>query len=714
MIRCSRYITAFLFLVLMFFTIKDSEAQTIRILPLGNSITEGTDGDPPVESMRIAYRYKLYSLLTASGYNFNFVGHKSSGYGVFPDADHGGIPGTRDQYLVRLLQDGYDERWGVQITPGSQPYLDVHPADIILLHIGTNDLTHDEGASPNSVSQILDEINAWEIRSGNDPIVLVARIINRKTYSLVTTQYNNNVAAMVAARNDPNIIMVDIEDGAGINYTVDMQSDEIHPEQSGYDKMGQKWFEAIQALNKAPYFTSTAVTAAIEDVPYSYNVTVDDDNPLDNLTIIAGTLPSWCTFTDNGDKSGLLTGTPDDAHIGANPVSIVVSDGKVIATQNFTINVGNINDPPLITGQRSIETNEDTPYALSKEDFTILDDDNPISELELMVQEGDHYSLVGTTITPDPDYYGILQVNVRLSDPLDTGDIYQASVTVHSVNDPPKISGQKSTLEAKQLITLQINVSDLYFEDVDNNINQISLVILPDPESLYIVNGNNLTVVKDTGGIIEVPVILDDGQDASDEFLLQVNVLSAFNPPKFVSVPSTEANTGKPYFYLADAVDPDENDDLSYKATTLPEWLNFNEDMKLLGGSPTVEDTGMALVVLEVSDGMFKVEQRYQIAVRLYTSGFNTHIESKHAGSGLIKRVYPIPAREVIYLELENEGEVDIQIISVSGNIMKHMQREVHPRSNVEIDLDGLNPGIYFIRVFSGERIDSKKFIIRQ
>ena len=125
------------FTVLIILSCLNLQGQTLRILPFGNSITEGTDGNPPAESQRIAYRYTLYSLLTAAGYDFDFVGHRYSGYGIFPDAEHGGVPGTRDQYLVRLLQDGYDVRWNQQITPDGKPYLDVYPADIILLH-GSN------------------------------------------------------------------------------------------------------------------------------------------------------------------------------------------------------------------------------------------------------------------------------------------------------------------------------------------------------------------------------------------------------------------------------------------------------------------------------------------------------------------------------------------------------------------------------------------------
>lgn len=715
MIRFSQYIKAVAISVVMLGASWAVDAQTLRILPFGNSITEGTDGDPPQESLRIAYRHTLYTLLTAAGYDFDFVGHQTGGYGVFPDAEHGGIAGTRDQYLVRLLQDGYDLRWEEQITPGSQPYLDVYPADLILLHIGTNDITHGEGASEGSVTQILNEIDAWELRTGNQVIVLVARILNRKEYSLITTQYNNNVAAMVAARNDPSIIMVDIENGAGINYPTEMQDDLIHPLPSAYTKMGQKWFEAIQALNTAPYFTSSPVTEAMEDVAYSYTITAEDDNPQDQLTLIAGTKPSWCTFTDNGDKTALLAGTPGDGDLGDHAVSIIVSDGKEIETQNFTIRVDNVNDIPRITGQRGIETDEDTPYTLVKEDFTIVDDDNPMSELNLIVLGGENYSVVGNTLSTAENYYGTLKVRVQVSDQVDTSDIYEATVIVNSVNDPPVISGQKSTLQAKKLISLEIQADDLYYQDVDNNLNQLQVVILPDERSLYLGNGNRLTIVVDTSGVIEVPVVLDDGSDISNEFALQILVIAAYNPPLFTTIPPKEAMAGEPYFYLVDAADPDEGDELSFSASTLPSWLNFNEDMKLLGGNPSTEDTGTVWVGLEVTDGMFVTEQLYQLEVRLYTSfGVDSYIRNKQASEGLIDEIFPVPARNRLYVRALTSDELDIQIMNASGIVVISEHQDVHPDSAVEIDLEDLNPGIYVIRVSNGERADSRKIIIRK
>jgi lysophospholipase L1-like esterase len=687
-----------------------SPAQTLRILPLGNSITEGTDGNPPAESQRISYRFALYSMLTTSGYDFDFVGHRWSGYGIFPDANHGGIPGTRDQYLVTLLQRGYDQRWGVQITPNNTPYLDVYPADIILLHIGTNDITHGEGASPNSVSQILDEIDAWELRTGNEVIVFVARILNRKSYSLTTTQYNNNVAAMVAARNDPNIITVDIENGAGIVYSVDMQDDGIHPYQAGYDKMGQKWFEAIQSLNKPPYFISTPVISATEDQPYTYQVSVGDPNPLDHLTILAGTKPSWLSFTDNGDGTGVLSGIPADNDVGDHPVYLMVSDGKVLASQNFTISVANVNDPPVITGQNPVSTDEDIPFVLTLDDLAVEDPDDPPSGLSLLIEAGTNYGYQGTMVTPSTNYSGTIMVNTKVTDGKDTSNVYQVTVTVRAVNDPPIIVGQKASLEVKHFTPLAISVSDLYYVDVDNNVNDLTVVILPHPDTIYTVEGGQIIPVKDTVGIIEVPVMLDDGKDTSNEFLLQVSVLSLFNPPVFTSTPPKTALVGKAYFYLLSAEDPDEGDILTYRVKIAPGWLDFNPDLKLLGGNPSMQDTGKVWIDVEVTDGMYVVEQLYQLEVRLHVGD---EPDYQVGGGVLINSLYPIPASESLFMIPAKEMEYSIQMMDLSGRVIKKWVVKTRQGSPLHLELGGVTPGIYILNTHAGKDTESQKFIVR-
>ena len=48
----------------------------------------------------------------------------------------------------------------------------------------------------------------------------------------------------------------------------------------------------------------------------------------------------------------VLVGIPTNADVGDADVSIGVSDGIDTMYQEFTITVANVNDPPVITGQR--------------------------------------------------------------------------------------------------------------------------------------------------------------------------------------------------------------------------------------------------------------------------------------------------------------------------------------------------------------------------
>jgi len=121
----------------------------------------------------------------------------------------------------------------------SGPYFTYHPADIILLHIGTNNLT----TSASYVEDVLDNIRFQD----SDVIILVARIINRMEYHSNTTTFNNNVEIMVNARNDPRIKMVNMESGAGINYSSDM-IDNLHPNQGGYEMMAIRKQTVLQLI----------------------------------------------------------------------------------------------------------------------------------------------------------------------------------------------------------------------------------------------------------------------------------------------------------------------------------------------------------------------------------------------------------------------------------------------------------------------------------
>lgn len=205
-------------------------------MPLGNSITyDDRSGDTRPSGLLTGYRQPLWLALTDAGYDVDFVGSRVAGEDAVPafDPDNEGYPG-----------------WTAgDIAANVYRFLVTNPADIVLLHIGTNRLTSD----PSEVENILNEIDRYEIDHATNVIVILARISNRVRYSAVTTQFNNNVENMAENRifNGDDIIIVDMEDSAGLIYELqpigDMY-DDLHPNTGGYEKMADLWYTAINDI----------------------------------------------------------------------------------------------------------------------------------------------------------------------------------------------------------------------------------------------------------------------------------------------------------------------------------------------------------------------------------------------------------------------------------------------------------------------------------
>ena len=348
----------------------------VRIMPLGDSITfdfnSGDQVNPRPDGDRISYRYKLYQLLTASGYSFDYVGSENAGNNYFHNDeldDNAGFPNLTDDQLNLLINTGYNQAASQYEAPG--PYLSYYPTDIILLHIGTNALD----SSPADVQDVLNSIRNWE----PNVIILVARIINRGSYSSLTTEFNNNVEAMVIARNDPKIKMVDMENGAGINYSTDMY-DNLHPNQNGYNKMAAKWFQAIDALNTAPVVTAIPEQTTTQGTAFpdlALDAFVSDAEDADNLI-------SWTFEQQSGSKYNVTLNSNrvlqvvsnDPNWYGSETITLHAEDSgngafKKSATTSVVYTVLKANEPPVITSSPITTTNEDSNYS-----YTVIAKDN--------------------------------------------------------------------------------------------------------------------------------------------------------------------------------------------------------------------------------------------------------------------------------------------------------------------------------------------------
>jgi len=90
---------------------------------------------------------------------------------------------------------------------------------------------------------------------------------------------------------------------------------------------------SVDDVNHAPVITSTAVTSAIKDEPYSYDVNATDSDG-DTLVYSLTTKPTGMSINSS---TGLITWTPTAT--GSFGVTIKVSDGELFDTQSFTVTV---------------------------------------------------------------------------------------------------------------------------------------------------------------------------------------------------------------------------------------------------------------------------------------------------------------------------------------------------------------------------------------
>jgi hypothetical protein len=213
------------------------DLSTVKIMPLGDSITQGYNVDTPDNDYMVSYRQKLYRDLIDGGYDVQFVGNLSSGEMAQPpnfDIYHNGQPGW--------CADGCSYPY-YDIKDNVYNFLNDQPSDVVLLHIGTNDISvNNENAA--EVAGILDEIDSYSPKV----TVILARIITRLDGKAAqTTTFNNAVEAMALQRiaNGDKIIIVDME--GALDDPGDM-ADALHPSQTGYEKMATVWFNTLQTL----------------------------------------------------------------------------------------------------------------------------------------------------------------------------------------------------------------------------------------------------------------------------------------------------------------------------------------------------------------------------------------------------------------------------------------------------------------------------------
>jgi|GEM_PF-1885425 len=196
----------------------------------------------------------------------------------------------------------------------------------------------------------------------------------------------------------------------------------------------------VTAVNDAPVFVSVPLTAAEQDMLFTYEVQADDVDG-DALLLTAPELPGWLMLTDHGDGTATLSGMPGSGDAGSHAVRLRVDDGELTAEQPFTVTVNNANSAPQAVDDVA-ELAEDEAV-----DLEVLLNDSDVDGNALAVSAVTDPSNGTATViaggqriryVPDENYNGDDTFDYTVSDGSLTATA-TVSLTITAVNDAPSM-----------------------------------------------------------------------------------------------------------------------------------------------------------------------------------------------------------------------------------------------------------------------------------
>ena len=298
-------------------TSAEEENEKIRIMPLGDSITDGFN-------VVGGYRTPLWKTLEQNGYtdNIEFVGQNWGGE-VAPR--HSGYSGY-------AIADIPNQRMGIY------NFIDwlmtEYPADVVMLQIGTNDIlsSYELDGMGDRLELLVDSVLNYIPEGG---MLFLATIpymdADVTTYTDAYTveemdkavdDYNAQVKALAEkkiAEGKP----VTLSDNNAVLTKADL-ADGVHPSEEGYAKLGAHWYEMLKPyLDNALGNTSiqptedTTETTETEPIPteteticiepvlydldFDKKVGVSDIIVLQKYLLKKGSLSNWTNADLNGD-----------------------------------------------------------------------------------------------------------------------------------------------------------------------------------------------------------------------------------------------------------------------------------------------------------------------------------------------------------------------------------------------------------------------------
>ncbi|MFZ5516472.1 MAG: Ig-like domain-containing protein [Candidatus Zhuqueibacterota bacterium] len=200
--------------------------QTYKIMPLGDSITQGK-----FSSDQGGYRQYLQGYLTGYSISYNFVGSLSNG--TFADKEH----------------EGHDGYTAAQINSNVNGWLSTYAPNYVLLIIGANDISGsiDPSVIVGNIESIVDKIYSYN----NSTYILLSSLTPRGDYPAdsLTTVLSKYIKRLYEEKRADgyNVRYIGLNEmfKYNENWATEYMTDAIHPNDAGYNVIAETFFHAM-------------------------------------------------------------------------------------------------------------------------------------------------------------------------------------------------------------------------------------------------------------------------------------------------------------------------------------------------------------------------------------------------------------------------------------------------------------------------------------
>ena len=261
----------------------DANAVEVKIMPLGDSITDGSAKNGEWEA-NPNYRIPLMQKLAARGWKPVSLGIRECAFDTRLGTDSAGVTAP-DEYRWHSGISGQrlrsnSSRAGLRESVDTILECSGNP-DIVTLKIGTNDYGTDRTYMFDAFTNVV-----WRILDARPNVkVVCASILNRSGDSVQVPEYNALIQAQIAkgagelgAFPANRVFFCDLnsacprnEGGAYTGYYCD--SSDLHPNWVGHDKTSDAWLAAVETALAAPQagvFTPNTKLGAAANIPSEY------------------------------------------------------------------------------------------------------------------------------------------------------------------------------------------------------------------------------------------------------------------------------------------------------------------------------------------------------------------------------------------------------------------------------------------------------------